>query len=78
MLTETSKEVKRRQIRLLELFESTGACLNMLSDKDYALLELGITNLKNQLADHKESLERGEDVVLIAGWLLKKCSRARD
>ncbi|PFX33630.1 hypothetical protein AWC38_SpisGene1494 [Stylophora pistillata] len=67
VLTETSEEVKRRQTLLLELCESTEACLNMLSDKDYALLELGVKNLKNQLAaDHKQSLEREEDVILVA------------
>ena len=44
----------------------------MMSDKDYALLEMGVKNLKNQLVYHKQRLEREEHVVLIAGGLLKK------
>ena len=44
----------------------------MMSDKDYALLELGVKNLKNQLAYHIQRLERAEYVVLLSGWLLKK------
>ena len=43
-----------------------------MSDKDYALLELGVKNLKNQLAYHIQGLERVEYVVLLSGWLLKK------
>ena len=42
-----------------------------MSDKDYALLEMGVKNLKNQLVYHKQRLEREEHVVLIAGGLLK-------
>ncbi|PFX33633.1 Serine/threonine-protein kinase ULK2 [Stylophora pistillata] len=66
-MTETREEVKRRQRHLLELFESTDACLNKLSDKDHALLELRVKNLKNRMAYHKQSLERTEYVVLVAG-----------
>ena len=69
MLKETREEIKRRQRNLLELFESIDACLNELSDKDYALLELGVKNLKNQMAHHKQRLERTEYAVLVAGWL---------
>ena len=71
-LTEAREEVERRQKHLLELCVSTEACLNMMSDKDYALLELGVKNLKNQLAYHIQRLERVEHVVLLSGWLLKK------
>ncbi|XP_022797401.1 uncharacterized protein LOC111335676 [Stylophora pistillata] len=67
VMTETREEVKRRQRHLLELFESTDACLNKLSDKDHALLELRVKNLKNRMAYHKQSLERTEYVVLVAG-----------
>ena len=71
-MTEAREEVERRQKHLLELCVSTEACLNMMSDKDYALLELGVKNLKNQLAYHIKRLERVEYVVLLSGWLLKK------
>ena len=71
-LTEAREEVERRQNHLLELCVSTEACLNMMSDKDYSLLELGVKNLKNQLANHIQRLERVEYVVLLSGWLLKK------
>ena len=71
-MTEAREEVERRQKHLLELCVSTEACLNMMSDKDYALLELGVKNLKNQLANHIQILERVEYVVLLSGWLLKK------
>ncbi|XP_022797431.1 uncharacterized protein LOC111335696 isoform X2 [Stylophora pistillata] len=67
VMRETREEVERRQRHLLELFESTDACLNNLSDKDHALLELGVKNLTNQMAYHKQSLERTEYVVLVAG-----------
>ena len=71
-MTKAREEVERRQKHLLELCVSTKACLNMMSDKDYALLELGVKNLKNQLAYHIQRLERVEYVVLLSGWLLKK------
>ena len=71
-MTEAREEVERRQKHFLELCVSTEACLNMMSDKDYALLELGVKNLKNQLAYHIQRLERVEYVVLLSGWLLKK------
>ena len=71
-MTEAREEVERRQKHLLELCVSTEACLNMMSDKDYSLLELGVKNLKNQLANHTQRLERVEYVVLLSGWLLKK------
>ena len=71
-MTEAREEVERRQKHLLELCVSTEACLNMMSDKDYALLELGVKNLKNQLVYHIQRLERVEYVVLLSGWLLKK------
>ena len=71
-MTEAREEVERRQKHLLELCVSTEACLNMMSDKDYALLELGVKNLKNRLAYHIQRLERVEYVVLLSGWLLKK------
>ena len=50
----------------------------MMSDKDYALLEMGVKNLKNQLVYHKQRLEREEHVVLIAGGLLKKTLKAHN
>ena len=71
-MTEAREEVERRQKHLLELCVSTEACLNMMSDKDYALLELGVKNLKNRLAYHIQRLERVEYIVLLSGWLLKK------
>ena len=71
-MTEAREEVERRQKHLLELCVSTEACLNMMSDKDYSLLELGVKNLKNQLANHIQRLERVEYVMLLSGWLLKK------
>ena len=77
-LTEARKEVERRQTRLLDLCESTEACLNMMSDKDYALLELGVKNLRNQLAYHKQRLGREKYVVLVLGWFLKKFLKARN
>ena len=49
-----------------------------MSDKDYALLELGVKNLENQLAYHKQRLERVEYVVLVSGWLLKKILKAHN
>lgn len=49
-MTEARKEVERRQTLFLEFCVSTEALLNMMSDKDYALLELGVKNLRNQLA----------------------------
>ena len=49
-----------------------------MSDKDYALLELGVKNLKNQLVYHKQRLERVEYVVLVSGWLLKKILKAHN
>ena len=70
-MTEAREEVERRQTLLLESCVSTEACLNRMSDEDYALLELGVKNLKNQLAYHKQRLEREEHVVLVAGRLLK-------
>ena len=77
-MTEAREEVERRQKHLLELCVSTEACLNMMSDKDYALLELGVKNLKNQLAYHKQRLERVEYVMLVSGWLLKKIQKAHN
>ena len=49
-----------------------------MSDEDYALLELGVKNLKNQLAYHKQRLERVEYVVLVSGWLVKKIQKAHN
>ena len=77
-MTEARNEVERTQRLLLELWVSTEACLNMMSDKDYALLEMGVKNLKNQLVYHKQRLEREEHVVLIAGGLLKKILKAHN
>ena len=77
-MTEAREEVERRQTLLLESCVSTEACLNRMSDKDYALLELGVKNLKNQLAYHKQRLERVEYVVLFSGWLVKKIQKAHN
>ena len=57
-MTEARKEVERRQTLFLEFCVSTEALLNMMSDKDYALLELGVKNLRNQLAYHTQRLKR--------------------
>ena len=74
-MTEAREEVERRQTLLLESCVNTEACLNRVSDKDYALLELGVKNLK---AYHKKKLERVEYVVLVSGWLLKKILKAHN
>ena len=77
-MTEAREEVERRQTLLLESCVSTEACLNRMRDEDYALLELGVKNLKNQLAYHKQRLERVEYVVLVSGWLVKKIQKAHN
>ena len=59
-MTEAREEVERRQKHFLELCVSTEARLNMMSDKDYALLELGVKKSQEPIGlSHTETRESG-------------------
>ena len=69
MLTDAKEEDEKKRATLLEFYENTEVCLNIIDDKVHALLEQNIGKLKEKIASHKRNLLQKEYIVLVAGWL---------
>lgn len=68
MLTEAKEEDEKKRATLLEFYENTEVCLNIIDDKVHALLEQNIGKLKEKIASHKRNLQQKGYIVLVAGW----------
>ena len=61
VLKEAKEEAKRKRVTLEKFFKNTETCL-------YTKMNDKLRTPWRQISSHKQSLERKEYVILIAGW----------